>query len=133
MSNFKTQQKPIRLIWKNKSQSKRKTPFRVSFLWFGGAEGNLRSLSRLAAALRSAHAFSLTPLWRKNVSPTRFFSPFDSLQNKQKNHPNGWFLCLDNNPNYDTNFFTMVTLPESSFSKWASKQNLLFHARTLNV
>ena len=34
---------------------------------------------------------------------------------------------------YDTNFFAMVTLPKASFSKWASKQNLLSHALTLNV
>ena len=40
---------------------------------------------------------------------------------------------LANNYNFDTNFFTMVTLPESSFSKWASKQNLLSHALTLKV
>ena len=51
----------------------------------GGAEGNLRSLSRLAAALRSAHAFSLTPLWRKKRVPDTFFLAlrFPSNQNKR--------------------------------------------------
>jgi hypothetical protein len=51
----------------------------------GGAEGNLRSLSRLTAALRSAHAFSLTPLWRQKRVPDTFLFAlrFPSNQNKK--------------------------------------------------
>ncbi len=55
------------------------------FVFFGGAEGNLRSLSRLTAALRSALAFSLAPLWRQKGVPDTFLFAlrFPSNQNKR--------------------------------------------------
>ena len=57
----------------------------LTSFYFGGAEGNLRSLSRLAAALRSAHAFSLTPPWRQKRVPDTFLLAlrFPSNQNKK--------------------------------------------------
>ena len=54
-------------------------------VFHGGAEGNLRSLSRLAAALRSALAFSLSTPWRQKRVPDTFLLAlrFPSNQNKK--------------------------------------------------
>ena len=65
---------------------KKPNPKGLDFFFVGGAEGNLRSLSRLAAALRSAHAFSLTPPWRQKRVPDTFLLAlrFPILNAKQK-------------------------------------------------
>ena len=54
-------------------------------VFHGGAEGNLRSLSRLTAALCSALAFSLSPPWRQKRVPDTFLLAlrFPSNQNKK--------------------------------------------------
>ncbi len=63
---------------------KKPNPYGLDFFLFGGAEGNLRSLSRLTALLRTLSPFRSLPRGGKNVSPTHFCSPFDSLQIKIK-------------------------------------------------
>ena len=78
----------------------------IRCLSLGGAEGNLRSLSRLTAALRSAHAFSLTPLWcdrspnplgfwgAKTVPRTVFPHPSIPFKSKQKSRAMHDFFVL---------------------------------------
>ena len=68
-----------------KSKKSRLIRFESTLMSIGGAEGNLRSLSRLTAALRSALAFSLSPPWRQKRVPDTFLLAlrFPSNQNKR--------------------------------------------------
>ena len=68
-----------------KSKKSRLIRFESTLMSIGGAEGNLRSLSRLTAALRSALAFSLSPPWRQKRVPDTFLLAlrFPSNQNKK--------------------------------------------------
>ena len=68
----------------------------LTSFYFGGAEGNLRSLSRLTAALRSALAFSLSPPWRQKRVPDTFLLAlrFPSNQNK-KTAQGGSFILVE--------------------------------------
>ena len=84
---------------------------------------------RLHTALHASFAARLLPCGGKNVSPTRFASPFESLQNKKKQPPKWWLFFLAEKERFElSNGFTRYTIssraPSTKLGDFSTRDKL---------